>query len=77
MSVYDISLVDEGVTVPDVAAAATAREIVRATGLPAGASPGSATWASRAVTAHPHRAGSTAATVFPGSGGERCLPAAC
>ncbi|MEV0966772.1 MULTISPECIES: hypothetical protein [unclassified Streptomyces] len=72
LSVYDISLVDEGVAVPDVAAVATARGIVRPTGLPAGVSSGAAAWASRAVTAHPRRAGATVVAVFPGSSGERC-----
>ena len=51
--ITDLTLVDEVVAVPDGAAAATAREIVRATGLPVGVSSGAAAWASRSVSAHP------------------------
>lgn len=71
----DLTLVDEVVAVPDEAAAATVREIVRATGLPVGASSGAAAWASRSVSADPRWAGATVVTVFPDSG-ERYLSAA-
>ncbi len=73
--ITDLSLVDEVVAVPDEAAAATTREIVRATGLTVGASSGAAAWASCAVTAHPRWAGATVVTVFPDSG-ERYLSTA-
>ncbi|MGW0753276.1 PLP-dependent cysteine synthase family protein [Streptomyces sp. NPDC002587] len=73
--ITDLTLVDEVVAVPDGAAAATAREIVRATGLPVGVSSGAAAWASRSVSAHPRWAGATVVTVFPDSG-ERYLSAA-
>ncbi|MER5571378.1 cysteine synthase family protein [Streptomyces goshikiensis] len=73
--ITDLTLVDEVVAVPDEAAAATAREIVRATGLPVGVSSGAAAWASRSVSAHPRWAGATVVTVFP-DGGERYLSAA-
>ncbi|WP_331739318.1 cysteine synthase family protein (plasmid) [Streptomyces sp. NBC_00637] len=68
----DLTLVDEVVAVSDEAAAATAREVVRATGLPVGVSSGAAAWASRTVGADPRRAGATIVTVFPDSG-ERYL----
>jgi cysteine synthase A len=70
--ITDLSLVDEVVAVPDEAAAATAREITRATGLSVGVSSGAAAWASRTVAADPHWAGATVVTVFPDSG-ERYL----
>jgi cysteine synthase len=73
--ITDLSLVDEVVAVPDEAAAATARQIVRATGLPVGISSGAAAWASRSLTAHPRWAGATVVTVFPDSG-ERYLSTA-
>lgn len=73
--ITDLTLIDEVVAVPDEAAAATAREIVRATGLPVGTSSGAAAWASCSVTAHPRWAGATVVTVFPDSG-ERYLSTA-
>ncbi|MEU1228962.1 cysteine synthase family protein [Streptomyces sp. NPDC005828] len=73
--ITDLSLVDEVVAVPDEAAAATAREITRATGLSVGVSSGAAAWASRLVTSDPRWAGATVVTVFPDSG-ERYLSTA-
>ncbi len=70
--ITDLTLVDEVVAVPDEAAAATVREVVRATGLPVGVSSGAAAWAARTVAAHPRWAGATVVTVFPDSG-ERYL----
>ncbi|MFF0430206.1 MULTISPECIES: PLP-dependent cysteine synthase family protein [unclassified Streptomyces] len=73
--ITDLSLVDEVVAVPDEAAAATAREITRTTGLTVGVSSGAAAWASRVVASDPRRAGATVVTVFPDSG-ERYLSTA-
>ncbi|MFJ9810776.1 PLP-dependent cysteine synthase family protein [Streptomyces sp. NPDC101158] len=73
--ITDLSLVDEVVAVPDEAAAVTAREITRATGLAVGVSSGAAAWASRTVSADPRWAGATVVTVFPDSG-ERYLSTA-
>ncbi|MFC8956461.1 MULTISPECIES: PLP-dependent cysteine synthase family protein [Streptomyces] len=73
--ITDLSLVDQVVAVPDEAAAATAREITRATGLSVGVSSGAAAWASRAVAADPRWVGATVVTVFPDSG-ERYLSTA-
>ncbi|MEU2282427.1 cysteine synthase family protein [Streptomyces sp. NPDC013178] len=70
--ITDLALVDEVVAVTDEAAAATTREVVRATGLPVGVSSGAAAWAARTVAAHPRWAGATVVTVFPDSG-ERYL----
>jgi len=70
--ITDLTLVDEVLAVPDEAAAATVRDVVRATGLPVGVSSGAAAWASRTVAAHPRWAGATVVTVFPDSG-ERYL----
>ncbi|NBE49967.1 PLP-dependent cysteine synthase family protein [Streptomyces boluensis] len=68
----DLSLVDDVVTVPDEAAARTADEVTRATGLPVGISSGAAAHASRLIAGRSRWAGATVVTVFPDSG-ERYL----
>lgn len=73
--ITDLSLVDEVVAVTDEAAAATTREITRATGVPVGVSSGAAAWAARTVTDRSRWAGATVVTVFPDSG-ERYLSTA-
>ncbi|WP_176710382.1 PLP-dependent cysteine synthase family protein [Streptomyces sp. Wb2n-11] len=73
--ITDLSLVDEVVAVTDEAAAATTREVTRATGVPVGVSSGAAAWAARTVTARSRWAGATVVTVFPDSG-ERYLSTA-
>ncbi|GHG38425.1 PLP-dependent cysteine synthase family protein [Streptomyces zaomyceticus] len=73
--ITDLSLVDEVVAVTDEAAAATTREITRATGVPVGVSSGAAAWAARTVTGRSRWADATVVTVFPDSG-ERYLSTA-
>lgn len=70
--ITDLTLVDQVVTVTDEAAVATAREVLRVTGLPVGVSSGAAAWASRTVAARRRWADATVVTVFPDSG-ERYL----
>jgi cysteine synthase A len=70
--ITDLSLVDEVVAVPDDAAAATAHEVTRATGVLVGISSGAAAHASRLVGRQPQWAGATVVTVFPDTG-ERYL----
>ncbi|MFM9372930.1 PLP-dependent cysteine synthase family protein [Streptomyces sp. Da 82-17] len=73
--ITDLSLVDDVVTVPDEAAARTAREVTRATGIPVGVSSGAAAHASRVLAGRARWAGATVVTVFPDSG-ERYLSTA-
>ncbi len=71
-SIYDASVVDEVVPVPDDEATRAGRELAATEGLLAGISSGAAVYAARLLAARPEFAGKTIVTLLPDTG-ERYL----
>lgn len=71
-SIYDASVVDEVVPVPDDEAIRAGRELAATEGLLAGISSGAAVYAARLLAARPEFAGKTIVTLLPDTG-ERYL----
>ena len=70
----NLSVIDEVLTVSDISATETAKELAQNFGLLVGVSSGAAFWAAKRLAARTENAGKTIVTVFP-DGGERYLSA--